>query len=203
MAWSAGPEAAATVLDLTVSDVKQFAYCPRIPYYRYVMPVGRAVTYKMEHGKTAHVDLELLERRRKLRAYGLHTGERRFGVWLVSSRLGLAGKLDLLIVTPRALYPVDFKDTEGPPRQNHLFQLAAYALLVEEEFGRPVDRGFIYLIPQKDIREFSLTEADKAEVLRMLGAIREAVERERLPEPTPVRSRCWDCEYQNYCADIW
>ena len=28
----------APVLELTVTDLKQFAYCPRIPYYRHVLP---------------------------------------------------------------------------------------------------------------------------------------------------------------------
>jgi len=50
-----------------------------------------------------------------IRSSPSQAGERLFGVWLRSAPLGLSGKLDLLIRTPEACYPVDFKDTEGRP----------------------------------------------------------------------------------------
>lgn len=190
-------------LALRVSDLKQYAYCPRIVYYQHVMPVDREPTYKMAHGKEAHVSLEALEKRRKLRAYGLDSGERIFNLWLHSERLGLSGKLDLLIRTKHGVYPVDFKFTEGRPHRNHFLQLAAYALLVEERYGVSVDRGFLYLIPSKRVVTVEITDTLKQEVLESLQRIREMVRREAIPPPTPVRARCTDCEYQNYCADIW
>ena len=190
-------------IELTVTDLKQSAYCPRIPFYRYVLPVERPVTYKMERGKAVQAAVEALERRRGFRAYGVKEGERLFGVWLRSSRLGLSGKLDLLICTPDACYPVDFKDTEGRPRQTPRVQLAAYALLVEEAFKLPVPEGFIYLVPRKEVVAVPIEEADRAAVRSMLAEIRRGIVREQMPEPTPVRVRCVTCEYQNYCADIW
>ncbi len=197
------PEVLAPGVDLTVTDLKQWVYCQRIPFYRYVLPVEHAPTYKMERGKFVQEAVEALERRRGFRAYGVREGERRFGVWLRSARLGLSGKLDLLILTPEACYPVDFKDTEGGVRRNHRLQLAAYALLAEEAFNRPAPEGFIYLVPQKEVVRIPLGEADRAEVVRAVGEIRRMVAEERLPEPTPVRARCEVCEYRNYCADIW
>lgn len=190
-------------IELTVTDLKQWAYCPRIPFYRYVLPVERPVTYKMERGKAVQAAVEALERRRGFRAYGMKEGERLFGVWLRSRRLGLSGKLDLLIRTPEACYPVDFKDTEGHPRQNHRVQLAGYALLVEEVFVTPVPQGFVYLVPRKEVVALPVEEADRAEVIRILAEIRGMIAREQTPEPTSARRRCEACEYQNYCADIW
>lgn len=190
-------------VDLIVTDLKQWAYCRRIPYYRIVMPMARAPTYKMERGKAVQEATEALERRRGFRAYGVRDGERRFGVWLHSARLGLSGKLDLLILTSEACYPVDFKDTEGGARRNHRLQLAAYALLAEEAFNRPAPEGFIYLVPQKQVVRVQLTDVDRNEVERAVVDIRQMVAQERLPEPTTVRTRCTVCEYRNYCADIW
>lgn len=190
-------------IELTVTDLKQWAYCPRIPFYRYVLPVERPVTYKMERGKAIQAAVEALERRRGFRAYGMKEGERLFGVRLRSKRLGLSGKLDLLILTSKACYPVDFKDTEGRPRQNHRVQLAAYALLIEEAFRVPVPQGFLYLVPRKEVVAVPMAEAEREEVIRILGEIREMISRELMPDPTSVRARCETCEYQNYCADIW
>jgi CRISPR-associated exonuclease Cas4 len=75
------------------------------------MPVERKSTVKMERGKEIEVRLDALEARRTLRRYRLAEGERRYHVWLSSDRLGLSGKLDLLIVTRDGCYPVDFKHT--------------------------------------------------------------------------------------------
>src|SRR5947209_8517406 len=85
---------------LRVNDLKQFEYCPRIVFYNTVMPVERKATVKMERGKQEEVRLDSLEARRSLKRYDLGTGERRFHVWLESAKLGLSGKLDLLIITP-------------------------------------------------------------------------------------------------------
>ncbi|MBW2031451.1 MAG: CRISPR-associated protein Cas4 [Deltaproteobacteria bacterium] len=190
-------------MDLRVSDVKQYQYCPRVVYYQYVMPVDKAVTYKMEKGKAAQEDLEELEQRRKLRAYGLSEGKRRFNWWVHSRDLGLSGKLDMAIETGDAIYPVDFKFTREPPRKNHVYQLAGYALILEDTERRPVTKGFIYLIPEKDAFVFDLTEEIKAECLNTLEQIRDMIRAERFPDPPSRRAKCVDCEYQNYCRDIW
>lgn len=192
-----------TRLALRVSDLKQYHYCPRVVYYQYVMPVDKAVTYKMEKGKAAQEVLEALEQRRKLRAYGLKEGTRRFNWWVRSAPLGLSGKMDMAIDTGDRIYPVDFKFTRGRPHRNHLFQLAGYALILEETLRRPVTEGFIYLIPQKDAVILEMTEQIKAECLETLATIREMISLERFPGPPTTRTKCADCEYQNYCRDIW
>jgi len=192
-----------TRLELTATDLKQWAYCERIPYYHQVMPVEFVRSYKMERGRNVEAAVEAMERRRGFRRYGLDQGERRFGTWLRSERLGLSGKPDLLIITRDECYPVDFKDTEGGVRRNHRFQLAAYALLAEETFGRPAPKGFIYLVPSKQLARVDIGAGERAEVIRALERIRSMVREERLPEVTSVRARCVACEYRNYCADIW
>ncbi len=62
------PPAAGVRVDLTATDLKQWAYCPRIPFYRYVLPVRPASTYKMQRGKDVQAAVEALERRRGFRA---------------------------------------------------------------------------------------------------------------------------------------
>lgn len=198
-----GPSGTTDPADLTVTDLKQWAYCQRIPFYRYVLPVRAATTYKMRRGKEVQAAVEALERRRGLRAYGLREGERRFGVWLRSERLGLTGKLDLLVLTRDACYPVDFKDTEGGVRRNHRLQVAGYAVLAQEAFGRPALGAFVYLVAEKKVVAIPLTSADRREVDEAVGGIRRMIVRQELPPATTVRARCVACEFRNYCADIW
>lgn len=191
------------MIDLRVNDLKQFTYCPRIVFYQYVMPVEKRATFKMEQGKRAEEVIDRLEKRRTMREYRLAEGQRHFHLWLRSERLGLAGKLDLLIESPQGFFPVDFKYTTGQPRKNHLYQLCGYALLVEESYRTTVTQGFVYLIPQEKAVVFDLTKEQKEETLRTLEEMRKMIRAEKMPEPTPARSRCAECEYRNYCGDIF
>jgi CRISPR-associated exonuclease Cas4 len=188
---------------LRVNDLKQWDYCPRIVFYNTVMPVTRKSTIKMERGKEIEIKLDALEARRTLRRYRLAEGERRFHVWLNSPVLGMSGKLDLLIVTPEACYPVDFKYTRDRPRRNHIMQLAAYALLVEDAMRVPVPMAFVYLTPSDQLIRINVTERLKELVLARLASIRQMVQEAILPEPTPARARCEECEFRNYCGDIF
>lgn len=191
------------MIDLRVNDLKQFTYCERIVFYQYVMPVEKKATFKMEEGKRAEEVIDKLEKRRSLREYRLTEGKRHFHLWLRSERLGLTGKLDLLIESPRGLFPIDFKFTSGRPQKNHISQLCGYALLAEEVYQQAVTQGFIYLIPRDEAVVVNLSHEQKEETLRLLEVMREMIRAERMPEPTPVRSRCTECEYRNYCGDIF
>jgi CRISPR-associated exonuclease Cas4 len=191
------------LIPLRVNDLKQFEYCPRIVFYNTVMPLERKTTVKMERGKDEEFRLDALEKRRTLRRYELGSGERRFHVWLESPTLGLSGKLDLLIVSNKGYFPVDFKYTRGRPHRNHVVQLAGYGLLVEEKFRTWVDTAFIYLTPVQQVISIGLTEQLKEEVRQRLSEMRTMIHDEILPPATPVRSRCEECEFRNYCGDVF
>jgi len=188
---------------LRISDIKQYLYCPRIIFYTYLMPVEKKTTFKMEHGKISEEKMARLEGRRKLKRYGLHGGERHWNYWLKSEKLGLSGKVDMLVRTPEASYPVDFKHTRGGVRKNHIYQLCGYALILEDAENQEVERGFIYLIPESDAVRIEFTRELKSACLDVIDSIHGIIGREIMPEPNPHRSRCEDCEYRNYCRDVW
>ena len=190
-------------LHLTVTDIKQYFYCPRILFYTYCLPVPRPVSYKMEEGQDQHVHEAELERRRSLRVYGLQQGKCHFNVALYSPTLALSGRLDMLILTADEAIPVEYKFTyRRRPQRNHCYQLAAYALLVEEAWQRAVQRGFFYLIPRRRASQVMIHKVWRRRVLNILQDIREMVSTEGMPPPTRQRGRCIDCEYRLYCADV-
>ena len=191
------------MISLRVNDIKQYAYCPRVVFYQYSMPVEKKTTWKMDQGKIEEAEIDRLEQRRKLTGYRLAEGERRFHFRLTSTRLELTGKLDLLIDSPEGLFPVDFKWTTGRPHRNHIFQLCGYALLLEDHFHKPVTKGFVYLIPQSDAVVFDLTAELKEQTEAVLEEMRRMIETEQMPPPTPERNRCTDCEYRNFCGDVF
>ena len=191
------------LLPLRVHDLKQWDYCPRIVFYSYAMPVDRKSTYKMRHGRAAEEAIDRLEKRRKLTEFGLGQGERIFHLWCTSDVLGLSGKLDLLIDSPGGLFPVDFKTSEQHVHDNHITQLCGYALLVEEKLQHPVECGFIFLVPREEIVRIDLTAERKIATREALAQIRRSIDLQVTPNPTHVRARCDECEYRNYCGDIF
>lgn len=190
-------------MTLRVTDLKQWAYCPRIVYFQNRMQGVGKQTYKMEAGKGAQDMVEQLEMRRTLREYGLDGAVRKFGVWLKNDDLELTGKLDLLLEMDTEAAIVEFKLTSGEVGRNHRLQLGGYSLLVEGEMRKTVKSGFVYRIPDGRVFPVPIDELLRSEVRQAIAEMRKMITAECLPEPTDVRKRCEECEYANYCGDIW
>jgi CRISPR-associated exonuclease Cas4 len=186
-----------------VTELRQWEYCPRIVYYHQLMPGAGQSTYKMQEGRRAQDMIESLEMRRTLREYGLEGAKRRFEVRVCDEGIGLSGTVDLLLEGERFAAVVDFKLTSGEVGENHRMQLAGYATLVEAVLGLPVQQAFLFRIPDNRVFPVPITGELKERVRGAIGAIRRMLETEELPEPTAVRARCVECEYVNYCADVW
>lgn len=191
---------------LRVVDLKQFEYCPRVVYYQYCLPGVRPTTYKMEAGIEAQNRVEKLEERRSLRAYGLQDGKRHFNVSVQSATLGCTGQIDLLIETEdddrHRLVPVDFKLSRKEPGRHFKLQLACYALMVEEQWGLPVEEAAIYLIPLKKSVLVPITTRLKNDVKRKLEQMRTMIVEQRVPEATRQRAKCVNCEFRRFCNDV-
>lgn len=192
---------------LQVTDIKQYAYCQRIPFYRYCLPTIRPTTYGMEAGIRSHVVEQAREERRSLRTYELAAGERTFELPLRSERLGLSGKLDMAVRVengqdrlPEAVV-VDYKLSRGEAGIHFRLQLAAYALLLEEAWGLPVHRAFLYHIPDRRAEQVAITSALKRRVGYTVATIRTMVANEDMPSPPTNRSRCVTCEFRRFCND--
>jgi CRISPR-associated exonuclease Cas4 len=186
-----------------VTDLKQWAYCGRILYYALCMPEVRPVTYKMEHGIQAGREEAGREVRRSLQRYGVEGGRRQFNVKLESARLGLRGEADLVIWQDerQEAIPVDFKYSDIPGEHFKL-QLAAYALLLEENYGVMVKKGFLYLIPKRQAEAVKIDGRLRSKLFGTLEAMQRMLLHEAMPPATKNRGRCAGCEFRRFCNDV-
>jgi CRISPR-associated exonuclease Cas4 len=188
-----------------VTDLKQYVYCPRILYYHTCLPHVRPTTYKMEASVEAHATVDEQEKRRTLRAYGLEQGERHFNVPLVSERLGMRGEVDMVIETEssgrREVIPVDYKLSEKNAEHFQL-QLAAYALMLEDAWGVPVRRGFLYFLPLRRAEEVRITTRLRTMLDEALCTMNGMLVSELMPAPTRQRAKCVACEFRRFCNDV-
>jgi len=193
---------------LEVTDLKQYTCCPRIVYYRYCLPRVRPVTYSMEEGIRSHLEEENREERRSLRNYGISDGERAFHLSIQSTQLGLSGRVDLAIATPSRsannaeAVVVEYKLSEQKAGPHFALQLAAYALLVEEAWGIPVKKGFLYSIPLRKAEAVRITPQLKNKVVQTASLIRQIVDSEIIPPPPVSQRRCVTCEFRRFCNDV-
>ncbi len=193
---------------LEVTDLKQWCHCPRVVFYRYCLPRIRPITGKMEEGILRHHEEQEREERRSLRNYGLTEGERHFDVVLRSPKLGLSGRLDLLIITPAKEAQgtegivVEYKLSDRKPGLHVKLQLAAYGLLVEELWNVPVDRAFLYLLPLRRAEPIALNTRLKNRVRETTAAIRAMIAGEVLPPPPERQAICVSCEFRRFCNDV-
>lgn len=191
-----------------VTDVKQYACCPRLVYYRICLPDVRPLTYTMQAGTQGHQQEEAREQRRSLQPYGLEQGERFFHYAMTSETLGLKGKVDMVIFTPslaaqeKTILVVEYKHSEQKTGLHVKLQLTAYALLLEEAFGVPVRRAFLYSLLKRKAEEVSITPALRKKVLGSLQQMRQMLLSEQMPEPTKEHRRCPTCEFRRFCNDV-
>lgn len=191
-----------------VTDLKQWVYCRRVLYYELCLPEVRPVTYKMKAGVEIGQGAERLETRREargsLRAYRLDRGRREFNVEIASARLGLRGKVDMVIWLEEGsetFIPVDYKLSQIAGAHFKL-QLAAYGLLLEEMTGHPAQRGFLYYIPTKRAEEVRFDKRLRGKLLAALDEMHRLLGEERMPPPAEAKSKCLSCEFRRFCNDV-
>ncbi len=191
---------------LQVTDLKQWTYCPRVVFYRYCLPRIRPITYRMRAGIQAHEEVASREERRSLRAYGLEAGERFFDVALTSERLHLTGRIDLVVRTQTEQgeegIVVDYKLSERQAGSHFKLQLAAYAMMVEETWGIPVRRAFLYHIPQRQAECVPITASLRRRVEMTIASIHAAIAGEVMPPPPASLGPCVACEFRRFCNDV-
>lgn len=186
---------------VTITLLKQYVYCPRVVYYETCTPGIRPMTYKMQAGAEAHERERNRAARRTLFAYQIPSGERHFDVRIVSPKLNLSGLIDEVVITDEEAIVVDYK-LAGWAGDNHLIQLAAYGLLVEEAFGRPVNRGFVYLLKARQFESVPLDEALRNSVFETLQNVQHIRLNEYMPPPVAEENKCSSCEFRRFCNDV-
>ena len=187
---------------MRVTDLKQWAYCPRVFYYQHCLPKVRPTTYKMKAGVAAGRSEVEREERRSLRAYGLTQGEREFDVQVRSERLGLRGEIDMVITAAEGeTIPVDYKMARIAGKHFQL-QLEAYGMLLEDMRGVTVQRGFLYSIPLRRAETIKIDQRLRKNALKAIEAMQWIIGHETMPAPVKNPSKCVACEFRRFCNDV-
>lgn len=120
---------------------------------------------------------------------------------LVAAQLRLAGKPDYLVQeTDGMIVPVELKSAKAPaePHEGHILQLAAYCLLVTENYGVRPEYGII----QYNDRAFAVDFTDDLEedLLDFLAEMRQDLFAVNVDRDHNDWARCTRCGVRGHCA---
>jgi CRISPR-associated exonuclease Cas4 len=121
---------------------------------------------------------------------------------LVSNLHGLAGKPDYVRKEGGEPIPVERKSrvlSASGAYEGEVLQLAAYCLLVEERFGRPVMRG--QLLYQNTSLDVTFDDQLRSRLFDALATLRAAEQSEDVGRSHNSRARCRGCGFRRVCGD--
>ena len=126
---------------------------------------------------------------------------KKFGMYLISEKLGLKTKLDSIMFnySKHEAYPIQAKYSYRPKAiyATQKNQLLMESLLIEDALGYSSPYGFIRFLKSGDLVKLNL--GDKHNLLSMLSEIKHMVNNESFPKPTSYKKRCIDCCYKDKC----
>jgi CRISPR-associated protein Cas1 len=186
--------------------LNQVTYCPRLYYLQYVdavMPTNEHV----EGGLFDHRRVDEATLAGKTRKEG--EVEKSRGVHLSSETLGISGILDVIEERNGESCPVETKhgsaprDDDGRPTtwDNDAVQLCGQALLMEEAFGKTVERGFQFHAGTRERVEVRFTDELRARTRAAIDECRRLSALDAPPDPLPpeLRHRCFGCSLAPVC----
>ncbi len=121
---------------------------------------------------------------------------------MLSEKLGMVGSVDKLIKTEGEVIPCVIKTGRCPEYgvwRGDRMQLAAYAMLIEDEFGTTVQRGFVEYINMRtaEIRDLHIKKRDRAlafQILKYVKKIKGGVYPEK-----GANAPCDSCSFIEMC----
>ena len=188
-------------MTLTPSHIIQYLYCPRFIFFEYVLaiPQYEEKNYKVIRGREIH-DQKLEQNKSYLRKR-LGVKEKFLDQYLTNNLL--RGRVDeVLLLSDDTMAPLDYKFAEYKEKlfSTYKTQLASYAWLIEDNFEKSVNKGFlVYTRSSNKLVEVPITKNDKEEVKKHAQEIHKIIDENFYPKSTKIKKRCLNCTYRNIC----
>jgi CRISPR-associated exonuclease Cas4 len=156
--------------------------------------------FKVEKGRQVHD--QKLERNKDYLRKRIGAVEKFTDQYLTSEML--RGKIDeVLLLNDGTMAPLDYKFAKFEDRiyETYRTQLECYAVLIEENFHKKVEKGFlVYTRSSNKLVEIAIDEAAKLEIRQVCKEVIDVIEKNLFPKATKYKQRCVGCTYRNICV---
>lgn len=189
-------------MTITPSHIIEYLFCPRFTYFEYVLgvPEYEEKLFKVQKGRAVHESKARQNAGYLRRRIGAQS--KAANVYLSNSYL--RGEVDeVLELNDGTMAPLDFKFAEYKDRvfQTYKTQLACYAVLIEENFGKKAEKGYlVYTRSRNKLVEVALSGQDKRGVRESAAGVLKIIGSNYYPKGTRYKKRCQTCTYRNICT---
>jgi CRISPR-associated exonuclease Cas4 len=164
------------------------------------VPQFEEKNYKVMRGRELH-DLKLEQNKNYLRRR-IGATDKYLDQYLTNDLI--RGRIDeVLVLADGTFAPLDYKFAHYDDRvyETYRTQLYCYAWLIEDNFGKKVEKGFlIYTRSQNKLIEIEINDTHKAEVKAAANGIFSIINQNFYPKATKYKTRCLNCTYRNICT---
>lgn len=191
--------------NIPISMLRQYCFCPRIPYFYLVRQIRTNEQPWVRIGKLEHNRQEMLLKRRNLSRFGI-TPELEWtihnNVELYSEHINLHGVSDAVVKTPNGDFLLEFKNSEHiKSNLGAKIQLAAYSMIYEEKYNTEIKYGFILYGTKAKTFVLQINNEIKDKVIEIRDHIFSFTDYGILPSTSATENKCSQCEFFNYCSD--
>lgn len=189
---------------LSVRDLVDFIECPRIVYWSYLRAMpgqckdpnahDTAILYKEHKEQYDPILIDLLVQN------GLDEIDMKFSIELQNKII--QGKIDILVRSLLKKYPIYIKQAKEMKSLSYFMPIYAYAWLVQDNYGIPVEKGFIYFPKRQELESVHIGQAELAVVEATAESARNVIVCGMLPDMLHHNPRiCIGCRYRTYCNE--
>jgi CRISPR-associated exonuclease Cas4 len=178
---------------IAISALQHYSYCPRQCALIHQEQTFTENVFTVR-GRFVHERVDEPETRTE--------GDREIqtSVPLVSERLGLIGKSDVVEILPDgSLRPVEYKHGRRRRREHDDIQVAAQAICLEEMTGKQVAEGVIYHHSSRRRRIVPITPELRAKVEDITKSVRDLLRSGVMPPATDDPALCRGCSLKETC----
>ncbi|HEY5536608.1 MAG TPA: CRISPR-associated protein Cas4 [Ignavibacteria bacterium] len=183
------------------SQIIEYIYCSRYTYFEYVLciPQNEEKYYKVMKGRQMHD--EISNRNKEYLRQRIGAEAKYLNQYLCNEYL--RGEVDeVLELNDGTMAPLDYKFAEYKEKifNTYKTQLCCYAVLIEDNYGKKVNKGFlVYTRSNNKLIEVNISEDDKKNMKECAEGIIDVVNRNFYPKGTKNKAKCVDCTYKNIC----
>lgn len=124
---------------------------------------------------------------------------------LASETLGISGKIDRVEIYKGSLVPVELK-SGSPPKEgaweSHKIQLAAYALLLEDNFETNIPEGIVQYIDSGKRVSVFINPFLKDQVKELASSVKTLLASKDPPAIAENRNKCSSCSLREKCHGL-
>lgn len=188
---------------LTPSEIMEYLFCPRFIYFIHCLniPQHEEQRYKVLMGREVHKKKSKMNKDYLREKIGCI--KRELLVYMVSERYHLKGEVDeILFLKDNTIAPLDYKFTEYKERlyRTHKIQSILYSLLIMDNYGSQVKRGFLCYVRSKNLlKEIVFKDGDFEKINDIIKEIVFIIQKGYFPKGTHYKNKCVDCCYKNIC----